>query len=78
MSTVPPITTFEDVSDSAIAIDGFTWGEIARMMLQDEVTARCASCKAEYEISPGDSGDHCRECGGRSTVTSPLVKLGLI
>lgn len=59
-------------------VDGFTWEEIEQMAKDSVVTARCIYCQAEVDVEPDAESYDCHECGGAGTVTSPLVKLGLV
>lgn len=68
----------EGVADNQLAIDGFTWGEIRAMATDSVVTARCVYCQDEREVEADAEKYDCYECGGAETITSPLVKLGLI
>jgi len=67
-----------DGSDEAMAIDGYTWAEIEAMVHDATVVARCVYCQHELEIEPDARGYDCHECGGAETITSPLIKLGLV
>jgi DNA-directed RNA polymerase subunit RPC12/RpoP len=67
------------ISDpSAVAVDGFTWAEIQEMTTNSIVTARCTECSECVSVEPDAREYDCESCGARRTVTSPLVKLGLI
>lgn len=61
------------------AVDGFTWAEIEEMALDSVVQARCTECKAEYSVEPDARKYDCYDgCGAKGTVTSLLIKLGLM
>lgn len=66
----------------ALAVDGFTVGEIADMALNSLpgacCPARCSECGAEQLVLPTASSCDCQSCGAFDTVTSPLVKLGIV
>ena len=63
---------------SSAAIDGFTWGEIERMVHDSVVEAMCESCGATSSVEPDAHNYDCLACGESSCVTSPLIKLGLV
>jgi len=63
---------------SSKAVDGFTVSEIQRMTLDSVVTARCSKCDFDHSVEPDAEGYTCQHCQSKGTVTSPLVKLGLI
>lgn len=59
-------------------IDGFTEGELLTMLLDAIAIARCDAC-GEYAAVEPDARDYdCHACDAEHSVTSPLVKLGLI
>ena len=61
------------------AVDGFTWREIRAMLTRGIATAVCAQCGHHYDVEPDARDYNCHEgCDALATVTSPLVKLGLI
>jgi len=64
--------------ERAHAIDGFNVGEIKFFLIDSVVTARCSACEYEHEVEPDAENYPCEGCGELSSVTSPLVKLGLI
>lgn len=59
-------------------VDGFTEAEIEVMVFDSVVQARCTACGDIRDVEPDARGYDCHECGAKRTVTSPLVKLGLI
>lgn len=64
---------------TAEAIDGFTVADIERFVYDDVVDAVCTECGAFYEVEPDAKDYNCHAgCKARGTVTSPLVKLGLV
>ena len=65
-------------NDEALAIDGFTVGEIKAFVHAGAVEARCAVCEAIHTIEPDAQDYRCPSCGHHAALTSPLVKLGLI
>lgn len=60
------------------AIDGFSQAEIQRMAFESVIQARCSDCDDIQDVEPDARGYDCHSCGAQGTVTSPLVKLGLI
>jgi len=48
------------------------------MVVDSLVPARCTECGDEVDVEPDAEGYDCLSCGSVGTVTSPLVKLGLI
>lgn len=60
------------------AIDGFTWEEIAIMSLDPIVDAICDRCGAHTEVPPMVCHVDCDECGAAASITSPLVKIGMV
>lgn len=66
------------IDDGDIAIDGFTWAEIRAFVFDSVVTARCAACEAEHDVEPDAEDYTCESCQTEASVTSPLIKLGLI
>ena len=63
---------------AAIVIDGFTVAEIRGFSRDSVVTARCSECGEEHDVEPDAEAYDCDGCGTADSVTSPLVKLGLI
>ena len=62
-----------------IAVDKFTWSDNAEMALESMILAKCSMCSAVYDVEPDASDYDCFEgCGTTGSVTSPLVKLGMI
>ena len=61
-----------------LAVDGFTWAEIERMVFDSVATAVCAECGDYHEVEPDAREYDCQSCGAQQAVTSPLIKLGLI
>jgi len=61
-----------------LEVDGFSEEEIMGMVLDSVVTARCTECGCEREVEPDAENYDCFECDGTETITSPLVKMGLI
>jgi len=59
-------------------VDGFTYAEIELMVFDSVVTAKCDSCGDYCEVEPDARNYTCHCCGAPKSVTSPLVKLGLI
>jgi len=78
VGTDPATMSPSGFSDDELAVDGFTWGQINEMAKDSVAAARCVYCQAEQEVEPHARKYHCCECGGAETVTSPLVKLGLV
>lgn len=64
--------------DQALTVDGFTVGEIKFFLIDSVVIARCACCECEHEVEPDAARYPCEGRGQFDSVTSPLVKLGLI
>lgn len=64
--------------ESAPAVDGFTVGEIKEMAMDSVVTAICEVCYILHEVEPDARDYRCQECKTPRSVTSPLVKLGII
>ncbi len=60
------------------AVDAFTWGDIERMKRRAVVEARCAYCRELVAVDRGAKNRDCPRCGGSETVSSPLVKLGVV
>jgi hypothetical protein len=60
------------------AVDGFTWAELYAVRTESIVCARCTVCAAEHDVEPDATDYDCQECGAKDTVTSPLVKVGLL
>lgn len=60
------------------AVDGFSWDDVARFVLDDVVPARCSECGFERQVEPDAQLYDCFECGAEESVTSPLIKLGLV
>ena len=60
------------------SIDSFTVAEIKAFSGDSVVTARCSECGEEHDVEPDATGYDCDRCGTEESVTSPLVKLGLI
>lgn len=60
------------------AVDGFTWNEIEEFARDSTVQARCTEC-GDYAVVEPDARDYeCASCGAEHSITSPLVKLGLV
>jgi len=59
-------------------IDGFTAVEIRHMATDSVVQARCDDCGAIYDVEPDAESYDCASCEAKGSVTSPLIKLGLI
>lgn len=59
-------------------IDGFTAVEIRHMALDSVVQARCDDCGAIHDVEPDAESYDCPSCDAKGSVTSPLIKLGLI
>ena len=59
-------------------IDGFTRSDIERMAFDSVVQARCSECEDIADVEPDARDYDCHSCGAKGTVTSPLIKLGLI
>ncbi len=64
--------------DHAEAIDGFTVGEVKFFLIDSVVRARCSACGCEHEVEPDAEEYPCDGCAEEHSVTSPLIKLGLI
>jgi len=64
--------------DPDLTVDGFTEEEIERMVFDSVVDAKCTECGDLTQVEPDARGYDCHSCGGKGTVTSPLIKLGLI
>lgn len=60
------------------AVDGFTWYDIWGFALSNVVPARCECCETERDVEPDATNYDCFECGTPGSITSPLVKLGLV
>lgn len=60
------------------AVDGFTWREIDEFVRDSIVQARCTECGDYAGVEPDARDYECASCGAEHSITSPLVKLGLI
>lgn len=67
-----------DNQHKRIPVDGFSEEEIEQMVLDSIAQARCTECGDEMDVEPDAHGYDCQSCGAAGSVTSPLVKLGLI
>ena len=65
-------------SDDDIVVDGYTWAEIKAMFYDGVAQARCALCQEEQQVEPDARNYDCHSCGGKQSVSSPLVKIGLM
>lgn len=64
--------------ENDIAVDGYTWAELRDMCFDGVVRARCVFCNDEWEVEPDARNYDCHSCGAKQSISSPLVKLGLI
>lgn len=63
---------------TSVTIDGFTVAEIAELLVESLIPARCSACGEIARVEPDAEGYDCANCCGEGTVTSPLIKLGLV
>ena len=75
---MPDDTAIDWKNPTAIAIDGFTVDQIIEMLVDSVATARCSVCNGEQSVEPDARDGACSSCGAIDTVTSPLIKLGLV
>jgi len=64
--------------DPDLTVDGFSEEEIERMIFDSVVEARCTECGDLRSVEPDARDYDCHECGAERSVTSPLIKLGLV
>lgn len=76
--TRPRLDDIDWTNQSAEVIDGFTVADIDAFSFDGVVLARCTECGDEREVEPDARRYRCESCGAIGSVTSPLVKLGLI
>lgn len=72
---------FDDIDWSdpnAEAVDGFTVAQIEAFALDSLVEAVCSDCGERHTVEPDARGYRCWQCLTSGSITSPLVKLGLI
>lgn len=71
-------TCLATAEDEDEAIDGFTMAELQAMVFDGVAFARCTEC-GDISVVETDARDYdCQLCQAEHSVTSPLVKLGLI
>ncbi len=73
-----PFLSIDWTNPDAIAIDGFTVAEIEVFIMDSVVEARCTSCDEITAVEPDARSYDCEWCEAKGSVTSPLVKLGLV
>jgi hypothetical protein len=74
LSVIP----FNPEDDLEEVIDGFTGADLRTMFFDSVVFARCTECDHLVAVEPDAEDYDCPECDGKGTLTSPLVKLGII
>ena len=77
-SGVASVRDIDWTDPDAPAVDGFAVGDIEAFVYDSVVDAVCEACGASHRVEPDASGYQCQECGDEGSVSSPLVKLGLI
>lgn len=68
----------QDQGDPDLTVDGFSEEDIERMFFDSVVDAKCTNCGDLAQVEPDARDYNCHYCGALGTVTSPLIKLGLI